>query len=99
MIEWGNHWAQGLKFRQENNEAVCGFFSHIGNLHQCHHLWAYRDLQSRKETRDSAWQRPGWDENVRYTGESALIQHSTISVIKSAVKYYSIMQLPSLGVC
>ncbi|XP_067932130.1 protein NipSnap-like [Watersipora subatra] len=67
MIEWGNHWARGLKHRQGNNEAVCGFFSHIGNLNQCHHLWAYKDLQTRKETRDAAWQRPGWDENVRYT--------------------------------
>lgn len=69
MIEWGNHWARGLRYRQANDEAVCGFFSHIGNLHQCHHLWAYKDLQSRKETRDAAWQRPGWDENVRYTGK------------------------------
>jgi len=68
MIEWGNHWARGLKYRQQNGEAVCGFFSHIGDLNMCHHLWSYKSLQSRKETRDLAWQLPGWDENVRYTG-------------------------------
>ncbi|KAF6028025.1 NIPSNAP1 [Bugula neritina] len=67
MIEWGNHWARGLKYRQQNGEAVCGFFSHIGDLNMCHHLWSYKSLQSRKETRDLAWQLPGWDENVRYT--------------------------------
>jgi len=29
----------------------------------------YKDLQTRKETREAAWQRPGWDEVVQYTGE------------------------------
>jgi len=66
-IEWGNHWARALKFRQDNNAPVCGFFSHLGDLYMCHHLWAYKDLQSRKDTREAAWSRPGWDENVRYT--------------------------------
>lgn len=66
-IEWGNHWARALKYRQENNAPVCGFFSHIGKVNMCHHLWAYQDLQSRKDTREAAWSRPGWDENVRYT--------------------------------
>lgn len=71
-IEWGNHWARALKFRQDNNAPVCGFFSHIGDLYMCHHLWAYKDLQSRKDTREAAWSRPGWDENVRYTGKSII---------------------------
>lgn len=30
---------------------------------------AYRDLQSREETRNAAWRKRGWDENVYYTGE------------------------------
>ncbi|XP_042193684.1 protein NipSnap homolog 1 [Callorhinchus milii] len=67
MIEWGNNWARAIRFRQENNEAVGGFFSQIGNLYVVHHLWAYRDLQSRDETRNSAWQKSGWDECVYYT--------------------------------
>lgn len=66
-IEWGNNWARGLKFRKDNNEAVCGFFSHVGQLYQAHHLWAYKDLQARKETREAAWSKPGWDDTVRYT--------------------------------
>lgn len=29
---------------------------------------AYKDLQSRENTRNAAWQRDGWDEVVYYTG-------------------------------
>ncbi|XP_056360711.1 protein NipSnap homolog 1 isoform X1 [Oenanthe melanoleuca] len=67
MIEWGNNWARAIKYRQENQEAVGGFFSQIGELYVVHHLWAYRDLQSREETRNAAWRKRGWDENVYYT--------------------------------
>ncbi|KAK1156500.1 hypothetical protein AOXY_G25478, partial [Acipenser oxyrinchus oxyrinchus] len=67
MIEWGNNWARAIQHRQENEEAVGGFFTQIGDLYLVHHLWAYKDLQSRAETRNSAWLKPGWDENVFYT--------------------------------
>ncbi|XP_043924390.1 protein NipSnap homolog 1 [Protopterus annectens] len=67
MIEWGNNWARAIRFRQENNEAVGGFFTQIGPLYVVHHLWAYTDLQSREETRNAAWRKSGWDENVYYT--------------------------------
>ncbi|GAA6073595.1 protein NipSnap homolog 2-like, partial [Tachysurus ichikawai] len=73
MIEWGNYWARAIELRQQNNEAVGGFFSQIGNLYMVHHLWAYKDLQSREETRNAAWQHEGWDEVVYYT--VPLIQH------------------------
>ncbi|XP_018596005.1 protein NipSnap homolog 1 isoform X3 [Scleropages formosus] len=69
MIEWGNHWARAIKHRQENQEAVGGFFTQIGELYVVHHLWAYKDLQSREETRNFAWQKPGWDTAVYYTAE------------------------------
>uniref|UniRef100_A0A452RKT6 Nipsnap homolog 1 n=1 Tax=Ursus americanus TaxID=9643 RepID=A0A452RKT6_URSAM len=72
MIEWGNNWARAIKYRQENQEAVGGFFSQIGELYVVHHLWAYKDLQSREETRNAAWRKRGWDENVYYTGECFL---------------------------
>ncbi|XP_053466540.1 protein NipSnap homolog 1 [Ictalurus furcatus] len=67
MIEWGNHWARAIKYRQENNEAVGGFFTQIGELYVVHHLWAYKDLQSREETRNAAWLKEGWDVSVYYT--------------------------------
>ncbi|KAF3831991.1 hypothetical protein GH733_000803 [Mirounga leonina] len=58
---------QDQAYRQENQEAVGGFFSQIGELYIVHHLWAYKDLQSREETRNAAWRKRGWDENVYYT--------------------------------
>uniref|UniRef100_A0A493TLV3 Nipsnap homolog 2 n=1 Tax=Anas platyrhynchos platyrhynchos TaxID=8840 RepID=A0A493TLV3_ANAPP len=68
MIEWGNYWARAIRFRQDNNEAVGGFFSQIGQLYMVHHLWAYKDLQTREDIRNAAWHKPGWDELVYYTG-------------------------------
>lgn len=65
MIEWGNNWARGINFRKNN--AVAGFFSQIGQLYMVHHIWWYKDLQFRKETREAAWRKPGWDECVAYT--------------------------------
>ena len=46
-------------------------------LNQCIQHWcdwvfvvaAYKDLQSRENTRNAAWQHEGWDEVVYYTGE------------------------------
>ncbi|KAL7286350.1 hypothetical protein TKK_0019307 [Trichogramma kaykai] len=67
MIEWGNNWARAINFRRNNDEAFAGFFSQIGRLYNVHHIWCYKDLQSRKETRESAWRSPGWDECVAYT--------------------------------
>ncbi|XP_005104300.1 protein NipSnap isoform X2 [Aplysia californica] len=73
MYEWGNCWAKGIKSRQTNNEPVMGFFTQIGNVYSVEHFWAYKDLQTRKETREAAWGRPGWDECVSYT--VPLIRH------------------------
>lgn len=67
MIEWGNNWARAINFRRNNNEAFAGFFSQMGRLYNVHHIWCYKNLQSRKETRESAWRSPGWDECVAYT--------------------------------
>lgn len=67
MIEWGNNWARAIKHRQGNNEAYAGFFSQIGRLYNVHHIWCYKSLQDRKESREAAWRSPGWDECVAYT--------------------------------
>ena len=31
--------ARGLRARQEDNEPVAGYFSHIGELYNVHHFW------------------------------------------------------------
>ncbi|ESO97698.1 hypothetical protein LOTGIDRAFT_104108 [Lottia gigantea] len=73
MIEWGNNWARGIKHRSEQEAPVAGFLTHIGEQYNVHHLWCYKDLQTRKFTREAAWSRPGWDECVAYT--VPLIRH------------------------
>ncbi|KAI1285850.1 Protein NipSnap [Halotydeus destructor] len=64
MIEWGNNWARGINYR---NNKVGAFFSQIGQLYMVHHIWHYDDLQNRKDVREDAWRKPGWDEIVAYT--------------------------------
>uniref|UniRef100_A0A646QG78 NipSnap n=1 Tax=Hemiscolopendra marginata TaxID=943146 RepID=A0A646QG78_9MYRI len=67
MIEWGNNWARAIHYRQNNTEAFCGLFSQSGRLYNVHHMWVYKDLKTRKDTREAAWLKPGWDECVAYT--------------------------------
>uniref|UniRef100_A0AC11BWT4 Uncharacterized protein n=1 Tax=Ovis aries TaxID=9940 RepID=A0AC11BWT4_SHEEP len=72
MFQWGNHWACNhwacaLRFRQDGNEAVGGFFSQTGQLYMVHHLWAYKDLQTREDIRNAAWHKHDWEELVYYT--------------------------------
>lgn len=67
MIEWGNNWARAINYRKNNDESFAGFFSQIGRLYNVHHIWCYKDLKTRRETRESAWRSPGWDECVAYT--------------------------------
>lgn len=142
--------ARAISHRQENNEAVGGFFSQIGDLYVVHHLWgefattlcqgcpfvgaclqsipfqraavwdetrpssgtaderpllwrnigpvrvacwyilslhaAYENLQSRQETRNSAWQKDGWDSTVYYTGRR--MEWNPVSPV-STPKWYS----------
>ncbi|CAG0884176.1 unnamed protein product [Darwinula stevensoni] len=73
MIEWGNNWARGINFRRSNEAPFAGFFSQVGVLYQVHHIWLYSSLLSRKETREVAWQQPGWDRCVSHT--VPLIKH------------------------
>ena len=50
---------------------------------------AYESLESREETRNSAWLKEGWDSNVYYTGRAAIrarksgmeIETSSMSVL------------------
>ncbi|KAK9876366.1 hypothetical protein WA026_012675 [Henosepilachna vigintioctopunctata] len=80
MIEWGNNWARAINFRKNNDESFAGFFSQIGRLYNVHHIWCYKDLNARKETRESAWRAPGWDECVAYTVPLIREMHCRIMV-------------------
>ena len=64
LIEWGQAWRQGILYRGANEEAVHGWFAQIGQMHIVYHLWTYPDLVQRRETRQLAWNTPGWDDCV-----------------------------------
>lgn len=73
MIDWANVWSKGINHR---DNAVAGFFSQIGQLYTVHHIWRYEDLQVRKDVRENAWRRPGWDECVSMTVPNIVYLHS-----------------------
>lgn len=64
VIEWGNAWSKGIHNR---DNPVGFFFSQIGQTYITHHIWHYEDLQERKDVREAAWRKPGWDECVAIT--------------------------------
>ncbi|VEL09097.1 unnamed protein product [Protopolystoma xenopodis] len=68
MKQYLDDLARAIAFRDTNQEAVAGLFSHIGDMHMVHHIWAYDDLEQRRKSRDDAWRRPGWDDCVLHTG-------------------------------
>lgn len=47
---------------------------------------AYKDLQSREDTRNGAWQQEGWDEVVYYTGEQTIQSFAKHKVIMETTK-------------
>jgi len=67
MIEWGNAWSKGISYRKEYNQDVAGFFAQVGQLYMVFHIWAYKSMAVRQQTRQNTWQKPGWDNTVAYT--------------------------------
>lgn len=52
--------ARAIKYRQENNEAVGGFFSQIGDLYVVHHLWG--EFAAHKLPQSYFWHLGAWFE-------------------------------------
>jgi hypothetical protein len=67
------HWRKGLECRRQFCEPVGAWFSQLGDLNVVHHMWTYPDLQTRKTTREDAWQVDGWAETVTNTGKSLIM--------------------------
>lgn len=77
---WTNEVASDYKFYphiMRCNVCVCGgvfcFAFFVGIFFLCRLLIAYESLQSREETRNSAWRKEGWDGNVYYTGKKEML--------------------------
>ncbi len=57
--------SKGIRTRFDSR--VVGLFTQVGPLYWVHHMYAYTNLQARKEIRENAWSKPGWDECVANT--------------------------------
>ncbi|KAJ7597405.1 NIPSNAP-domain-containing protein [Mycena floridula] len=78
LLEWEHAWRRGIEARRKFVAPVGAWFSQIGRLHQVHHMWQYPNLESRKETREKAWQLDGWAETVTKTSQLAKSMDSFI---------------------
>ncbi|KAJ3763434.1 NIPSNAP-domain-containing protein [Lentinula raphanica] len=78
LLAWEHAWRKGIDARRKFVAPVGAWFSQIGRLHQVHHMWQYPNLESRKETREKAWQIDGWAETVDKTSQLAKYMDSFI---------------------
>lgn len=62
--EWEYHWRKGLEYRRQFCQPVGAWFTQLGPLHTVHHMWAYKNLEERKKTREAAWETDGWAQTV-----------------------------------
>jgi len=80
LLQWESTWRRGIEARKKLVAPVGAWFSQVGRLHQVHHLWQYPDLQTRKETREKAWELNGWSETVSKTSQLANLMDGSILV-------------------
>ncbi|KIY73570.1 NIPSNAP-domain-containing protein [Cylindrobasidium torrendii FP15055 ss-10] len=71
LLEWEHAWRKGIDARRKFVSPVGAWFSQVGRLHQVHHMWQYKDMQTRKDMREKAWQVDGWAETVDKTSQLA----------------------------
>ncbi|KAI8997696.1 hypothetical protein BDB01DRAFT_50609 [Pilobolus umbonatus] len=67
LLEWETEWRKGLECRRQFCEPVGAWFTQLGDLNTVYHMWTYPDLQTRKRTREDAWNTEGWSETVYKT--------------------------------
>lgn len=72
----GDYYSDHNKWeKQDTAMHECCFFIYYKFTYTWYNIFyvfvAYESLQSREETRNSAWQKEGWDVNVYYTGKTS----------------------------
>ncbi|KAI0363628.1 NIPSNAP-domain-containing protein [Pilatotrama ljubarskyi] len=78
LLQWEHTWRKGIEARRKFVAPVGAWYSQVGRLHQVHHMWQYPDLQTRKETREQAWQLDGWAETVSKTAEYSMLMDAIV---------------------
>ena len=67
VLEWEQHWREGMEARRDLIQPVGAWYSQLGQLNYVHHMWRFPDIQARKEIREKAWEIKGWAQNVYKT--------------------------------
>ncbi|EJD54432.1 NIPSNAP-domain-containing protein [Auricularia subglabra TFB-10046 SS5] len=78
LLEWEHAWRVGIEARRKFVEPVGAWFSHVGRLHQVHHMWQFPNFETRKELRDKAWSQDGWSRTVTKTAELAKYMDASV---------------------
>ncbi|KIJ53531.1 hypothetical protein M422DRAFT_154445 [Sphaerobolus stellatus SS14] len=78
LLQWEAAWRRGIEARKKLIAPVGAWYSQVGRLHQVHHLWQYKDMKTRKEMREKAWQLDGWNDTVSKTAELTQLMDSSI---------------------
>jgi len=78
LLQWETAWRAGIEARKKLMAPVGAWYSQVGRLHQVHHLWQYKDMKTRKQVREEAWQIEGWSETVAKTSQLTDLMDSTI---------------------
>jgi len=78
LLEWENAWRVGIEARAKVVAPVGAWFSQIGRLHVVHHMWQYKDLNTRKLMREKAWSQVGWPETVVKTSRLTDLMDASI---------------------
>lgn len=61
LPDFAGQWNTVFGNKYRSDKAVGGFFGDIGKLNVIYHLWSYKDLADRLETRNRAWSNSGAD--------------------------------------
>ncbi|KAH7104862.1 NIPSNAP-domain-containing protein [Auriculariales sp. MPI-PUGE-AT-0066] len=78
LLEWEHTWRAGIEARRKLVAPVGAWFSHVGRLHQVHHMWQYPSFAARKQVRQEAWSKEGWSETVSKTAELTTVMDASI---------------------
>ena len=60
MPELLSRWAEALPYREEFSPLAAGMYTEFGGLNKWMHIWPYKDLGHRAETREAASKIPQW---------------------------------------
>ncbi|OMH78800.1 Protein NipSnap-like protein [Zancudomyces culisetae] len=89
LLEWEQKWKTSVKQRSNVSHLVGAWFSQIGSLNNVYHIWHYKDLAERKESRRLAWTNKTWSTSVYNT--TKLIEKMD-SLILKPIDFYDFKQ-------